>query len=131
MEWNEENKARIYAALHGKLERIRNEVLKQMSSREMTSRERGNERFFLSQDKYNDFLDSCGILRVIRKKSRKIPPHWITESKKPAETENSIIIPNPTFDCYGTASPANNGEKDLGLCIPEEVALKILTLGIP
>ena len=45
--------------------------------------------------------------------------------------QNSIIIPNPTFDCYGTAIPANNGEKDLGLCVPEEVALKILTLGIP
>jgi hypothetical protein len=126
MEWNEKNKARIYAALHGKLERIRNEVLKQMSSHK-----RGSEGFFLSQDKYNDFLDSCGILRVIRKKSRKIPPHWITESKNPAETENSIIIPNPTFDRYGSASPANNSEKDLGLCIPEEVALKILTLGIP
>ena len=113
----------------GKLERIRNEVLKQMSSHK-----RGSEGFFLSQDKYNDFLDSCGILRVYY-------PHWITESKNPAETENSIIIPNPTFDYPVEWLVARGGHSlddlgghsldDLGLCIPEEVALKILTLGIP
>ena len=127
MEWNEKNKAKIYAALHKKLQTIRDEVIKQMIPSELVTR--ASEGFFLSQDKYNDFLDSCGILRVKKKKK---PPHWITESKKPAETENNIIIPNPCYDDgYGTGRPADNHEKDLGLCIPKEVALKILVLGLP
>jgi len=126
MEWNDKNKAKIYAALHKKLQTIRDEVIKQMIPSKLATRT--SEGFFLSQDKYNDLLDSCGILRVKKKKK---PPHWITESKKPAETENSIIIPNPSFDVYGTGSPADNDEKNLGLCIPKEVALKILVLGLP
>ena len=100
MKWNQQNKIRLYAALHKKLQTIRDEVPKPTS-----------------QDKYNDFLDSCGILRVITA--------W--SGPEPAETENNIIIPNPLFsqsyyDVYG---------KNLGLCMPEEVALKILAIGLP
>jgi len=174
--FNEENKAKIYAALHGKLERIRDEVLAGASVFFL----QGPSPFRLSQDKYNDFLDSCGILRVTKtglllNEVPMPPPHWITESKKPAETENSIIIPSPVNKENTKASKSMFGYRTTkritkkrkgfpgrsiriyvppdtrwhhektrlfykysvskdgfdGLCIPEEIALKILTLGLP
>ena len=119
MEWKKENKEKIYAALHKKLQTIRDEVPK--------------PKLISSQDKYNDFLDSCGILRVTTalysgpEFVKEIGSLWITESKKLAETENNIIIPNPLF----SKSYYNFYGKDLGLCMPEEVALKILAIGLP
>ena len=120
MEWSEENKARLYAALYRKLERIKDEF----------KTAKGSEGFFLAQDKYDDFLHSIGILRVKWKKSKKIPPHWITESKTPAETENNIFIPNP-ISGPKSPRPTDNYEKHFGLCIPMEIAERILAIGPP
>ena len=130
MKWNEKNKAKIYAALHKKLQTIRDEVHKKLQT---IRDEVPKPKLISSQDKYNDFLDSCGILRVTTalysgpEFVKEIGSLWITESKKLAETENNIIIPNPLF----SKSYYNFYGKDLGLCMPEEVALKILAIGLP
>jgi hypothetical protein len=121
MEWNEENKARIYAAIYAKIEDIKGEF----ETVEAT------KAYYLIVKKYSNFLDSCGMLRVRWKKSKKTPPHWISHPNNPANTENNFIIPDPFYACNQSPHPFNNDEKNLGICIPKETAEKILVLGLP
>lgn len=123
MELDQDDGARLYAAIFLKLARIKEEC----------GGAKGGEGFFLAADRYADFLRSIGISVVRWKKSRKTPPHWatLTKPEEPAETEANIIIPDPFFANHNSPNPINNDQKERALLVPKETAEKMLLLGIP
>jgi hypothetical protein len=73
MEWDEPLRERLYAAIQGKLKKIREDCRDQGRSTPLDSA----ERFYLVRKIYSDHMDSLGVLTARWKKSRKVPPHWV------------------------------------------------------
>jgi hypothetical protein len=46
------------------------------------------------------------------------------------DTENNLIIPDPFYACHQSPHPIDNGDENLGVCVPKEIAEKILVLGL-
>lgn len=128
MEWDEENRDRLYALVHAKLKKINDETPRNTNGYNSLE---SAERFYLVRRIYWELLDSLGILSTRWKKSRKVPPHWVVypKNEKPADMENNVVIPDPFYSDKPTIK--DNGEKELGLLVPKDTAWKILVLGMP
>lgn len=96
---------------------------------------KGSEGYYLVESTHLGFLASLGIQRVRLKKSRKTPPHWVMPDGKPVDIETNLFVPDPFFAFASrgksNTEPSRNYAEELSLCVPKEVAERIIILGAP
>jgi hypothetical protein len=118
MDWTGENVARLYAAIHGKIGRIREDC----------GHIPGSRGFFAQHDRYRDFLQGLGISGV---RLDGEGPRWTNPDGTPVDEQADVVIPDPFFALDDSPDPGGNPEKGRGIRVPKETAVRILAIGTP